>query len=789
VLVNGGPDSLLPLAGQGVVTRQPAVIAGDPLSVRPSLWAVTDGQRRVATAFGLTTQNVSYTYTATETNPPDDPLGGAGRAPRQLLPVPAAGHQTVAVLSGAAQVTASSYGSWITEEPQYDPVNAFDGNPATAWAEGDPYTPAGQWIQVTFDHALDLPAVIAAQLLVDSPAREVARTVQVSTAAGQVTTTLADTGARQLLRVPPGASTWLRVTITSASNVVPGDPGAGFTGLRIPGVRVIRYLQPAEDPAGSQAASAVYSFQQQPSATAGVLARTFQAPTSQQVTMTATAVATPGAGLSRLLARLAPGGPSTFRVAASSTWYSLPRYSPDNLFTSAGAPWIASPGDPSPLLRVSWQGTRTIREIVLRPAVGTAFPASVGIVSPQGTRVADVGRGGVVRLVPPLSTTSLYVLFPGALSLSPSTTGGLPAGLSRLEIPGLAGLHVAVPASRARFQLACGQGPTVSLDGTSYDTSVAGTVADLIQSRPVRVQLCTPGGQLTLSAGQHWLLATPSSAFAVTDLDLRVLTATSPAATSPASATGQRPVQVLTWQADRRSVRIGPGAESYVEVHENFNAGWTASLNGRPLAAVRLDGWQQAFVVPAGPGGVITLAYAPAAVYHAGLIASALALAALLGLALWPGRRRGTGGGAAPARAPEASAPEPWTPEPWVLPPPGIPPDRQDEPRHWPRGRLVARVLAVLAVLAALIWLVGGPVVLAVPVLAALGWWRPRWLPWVAFGAMVVAGVTAAAGSPTAIGSGAFSAEAQAAALVALTAALMPAAIITRAGDSGGAAS
>jgi len=159
VLVNGGPDSLLPLAGQGVVTTQPAVIAGDRLPVRPNLWAVTDGQRRADDDFGLTSQNVSFTYTATETNPPDDQFGGSGDPPRQLLPVSAAGHQTVAVLSGAAQVTASSYGSWLEEAPQYDPVNAFDGDPSTAWAEGSAYTPVGQWIQISFDHTLDLPAV------------------------------------------------------------------------------------------------------------------------------------------------------------------------------------------------------------------------------------------------------------------------------------------------------------------------------------------------------------------------------------------------------------------------------------------------------------------------------------------------------------------------------------------------------------------------------------------------------------------------------------------------------
>ena len=131
VLVNGGPDSLLQLAGQGVLTSQAAVIAGQKLAEPPSLWAITDGQRRADNDFGNTSNYQSFTYTANELNPADDPLGGAGAPPRQLLPVPAAGHQTVAVLSGAASVTASSDGTWLGESPQYDPVNAFDGNPAT----------------------------------------------------------------------------------------------------------------------------------------------------------------------------------------------------------------------------------------------------------------------------------------------------------------------------------------------------------------------------------------------------------------------------------------------------------------------------------------------------------------------------------------------------------------------------------------------------------------------------------------------------------------------------------
>ena len=252
VLVNGGPDSLLQLTGQHLLgASEPAIIAGDPLPVMPAQWAVTDGQRRADTLFGLVNSNVSDTYTATENNPVGaGQLGRAGGPPRQLLPVPAAGHQTVAVLSGAASVTASSYGSWIADTQQDDPVSAFDDDPATAWAEGSERTPVGQWIQIDFSGPVDLPAGVGIRLLDDSTDREIASVLQVSTAVGRVTTKVAATGAIQPLKVVPGRTRWLRITIAGARRVSLGYPGAGISDVLIPGVRVTRLLQPAEDPAG-----------------------------------------------------------------------------------------------------------------------------------------------------------------------------------------------------------------------------------------------------------------------------------------------------------------------------------------------------------------------------------------------------------------------------------------------------------------------------------------------------------------------------------------------------------
>ena len=819
--VNGGPDSLLQLEGQGVIGAQAAVIAGDSLAGRPALWAVTDGQRRADDAFGLINSNVSFTYTATETNPVDDALGGGGDPPRQLLPVPAAGHQTVAVLSGAVSVTASSYGSWISYEPQYDPVNAFDGNSATAWAEGSPFTPVGQWIQISFSHALDLPASIGVQLLVDGADRSVANELQVSTAQGQATTTLLPTNATQQLRVPPGRTGWLRITILGASNDVPGDPGAGISDVLIPGVKVTRYLQPAQSSAGTAAPAVAFSFQQSPPAPAGSgnsaatvpLARTFSLAKPAQLQVTASAVAQPSAKLNSLLDRLAPMAGPTLQVSATSTWESQPLFGPDNLFTAAQTPWIS--GSPNPSISLSWKGRRKISEIVVKPAQGlAAAPPEIQVTSPAGSRLAKVGAGGVATLSAPLTTSQLTISFPGWTSATPPGTGSgtAPLGLSKLSIPALSGLHVAGPTAATRFKLACGQGPSVTLDGKTIQTKVSGTLGDLESGLPVQVQLCTRGAAVALGGGRHSLLAAPGL-FTMTDMTLR----TAPA--EPARSTPARAVQVQSWQPDSRTVRIGPGQESYLEVHQSANAGWVATLDGKPLAPAVLDGWQQAFIVPAGAGGVITMTYAPSGVYHAGLLLSAVAILCLLALAVSGGaigrwalsRRRtagrpggiwhraaldlsgnagqlartssswpmlpqtaGTGGPLArtagtvglPAHTADTAGPLAYTAG-TVGPPARMAGGAGPLPR-------AARWAGLLAV-AVLIVLVGGPVVLAVPVLAVVAAVRPRLLPVISLAAMLTAGLIAAAAlDPAASGSGAFGPNAQACALVALAAALCP---------------
>ena len=523
VLVNGGPDSLLQLTGQGLLgPGQPAIIAGDPLPARPAQWAVTDGQRRADTLFGLVNSNVSYPYTAAETNPAGaGQLGRAGGPPRQLLPVPAAGHQTVAVLSGAASVTASSYGSWIADTQQDDPVNAFDGNPATAWAEGNEQTPVGQWIQISFSGPRSLPARVGISLLDDSTDREIASQLRVSTAAGSVLTPVAATGAIQPLNVVPGRTSWLRITIAAARRVSLAYPGAGISDVLIPGVRVTRLLEPAEDPAGRQAASVAFSFRQQvpspaafadPAATAP-MARAFTLAGPADLQLHADALALPGPGLDALLDRISPPGPGLLQVSVASTAGALPAGFPASLISgTGGVPWTAD--DASPVIHLSWPGQRRISSLIVRPAAGLpSTPLTVKITSPDGTRQASIPPGGLVRFTPPLTTDRIDVSFPRVRQATIVTSTGqletLPVRLSQLAVPALADLRPVTPPGSASFTLPCGQGPALTIDGRVLATSVSGTIGELSQYLPLQVRSCSPGGTLTLAAGRHTLTAAP----------------------------------------------------------------------------------------------------------------------------------------------------------------------------------------------------------------------------------------------------------------------------------------
>jgi arabinofuranan 3-O-arabinosyltransferase len=109
-------------------------------------------------------------------------------------------------------------------------------------------------------------------------------------------------------------------------------------------------------------------------------------------------------------------------------------------------------------------------------------------------------------------------------------------------------------------------------------------------------------------------------------------------APTPSASPAPQP-RLLHWGATNRSVQVSASTASLLVVHENQNAGWHATIDGKRLTATTVDGWQQAWLLPAGTSGVVHLVYAPQRTVIVGLAVGAAAALILIGLALWRRRR------------------------------------------------------------------------------------------------------------------------------------------------------
>ncbi|WP_250643632.1 alpha-(1-_3)-arabinofuranosyltransferase [Frankia sp. AiPa1] len=291
----------------------------------------------------------------------------------------------------------------------------------------------------------------------------------------------------------------------------------------------------------------------------------------------------------------------------------------------------------------------------------------------------------------------------------------------------------------------CGSGPSLIVDGKSYPLRITGRNSDVTSVNPVQVTLCTDDSQLHLSAGQHLVSVDRGDTSILVDALSLVAPGHEPS-TAPARTT-----KVGKWGSERRTVEIGAGSRAFLSVRENANTSWTAKLNGAELTPVRLDGWQQGWIVPAGVGGTIVIQNTPGEEYRRNLVVGLLLVLVLLALAVMPtptGRLRRR----------QDRLDEPLMP--WLLQLPGL-------------ARVPTRLAWVALVMVALV-LVAGPVALAVPVLVWAGRRWPAAPAWGAGLAMIGAGIAVAAAPNSSPGSdqGAFGAPTQLLGAFALAAAL-----------------
>ncbi|MDQ1038833.1 arabinofuranan 3-O-arabinosyltransferase [Streptomyces sp. V3I8] len=744
-VVSGGPEALLPLAADPALRARATVLTGDshPGLGTPGLQVVGDGLRRADTRFGLVDSNTSYTYTRGERNHSGS-YQDAGEEPHQILPTDGIRHQTVAELRGARSVTASSSGNWLYHLPQYDPVNAFDGNPDTAWAEGAVGSADGQWLRIGFTEKTEIPSSIRVTPLPQQSVRSAPTRVRVQTERGSRTSTLRADGSRQRIKAPEGPTSWLKVTVVDSTARHAGLSGAGFSEIGVPDVQVTRLLRLPRDAEGADAAAETISLHRatdpgsfSPTGTETGLHRRWTSRSAGTYTVAASAIPVPGDALDTLLYDVAPEQRDRVTASAGSTARLGTGLSPRNLtdgdLTTA---WIA--GD-DPTVRLSWPDKQAVGEVVLAPAGGLSTrPTEVNISSPDGAAVAGVDENGLVRFEP-ITTDRLEITVTETAPLTVHNPLAdedlqLPVGLTEAYVPALTDRYRTPVAVASRpFELPCGKGPTLAVDDELYETSAEGTVGDLVERRPVQLTLCQEGrtgDELSLGTGNHRVEAGDAGPLAVADVTL-----TRGALTTPTAL--ERELGIRDWLGDRREVTVGSGAASYLTTYENFNDGWKATLNGRELDPVRLDGWQQGWRIPAGEGGTVKLSYGPSTVYEAGLIGGGLAVLVLAGLVLL--RRR---------------SPNPDGPSP-APPPPG------------PVLGTVALTLVGIVI--------AGFLALLVPLLALLARRRHTLLVPLAFLALAGAGIAAAtgAGEPVAEGAGAFGRTAQLLALVGLFAGLV----------------
>ncbi|WP_344855613.1 alpha-(1-_3)-arabinofuranosyltransferase domain-containing protein, partial [Planomonospora alba] len=618
VRVTGAPEAVLDLADEGLLADDRAMLLGDEAgaeAVPAGDTVATDTLRRREILFGDLRRTATATFTEDQAPQRDTTA--------DLVEPEWEGAAAVAGYSGIAGVRASSAESDITaatgrRDPGRLPYAALDGDARTGWRSDGWNGAVGEWWEVRFVEDIEVPQITVAFERGLGPA---VAEIALETEAGTVRAPVSDTTDPQLVRPPVGRSSWLRIRVTRLAEEPRSRVGSrvGITEVAVPGVRAKRMISvPAsgKDEPGSvlltRQGSAPACMRGTSSWTCSpaleILGedgygfdREFQTRTSGERVVTGRAVLT-DPDTARLLTTVPGAHPE---VAASSTVTDHPavigRAAMDGDVRTV---WYAQPFDRAPRLTIRLAEPATLSRIrVLFPDTYLGQPpVRVSVRAGGRTTRSWVGADGLVSFAA-VRTSRLEITF-----TSPASR---PIEVAEIAVPGVEPLG---SLESRPLRLPCGYGPTLTVNGNTVPTRVVdGTLDDVASGRPVGYAACEP---VELTAGPVRVSASHTDAFRIRSVLLRATAGTRP--TEAARPVDAAPVSTEVWEQAERRVRVSVSEPSYLVVNENFNRGWTAELDGRPLTAVRLDGWRQAWEVPAG-SGVVTMRYGPDLAYRAAL--------------------------------------------------------------------------------------------------------------------------------------------------------------------------
>ncbi|WP_051399471.1 alpha-(1-_3)-arabinofuranosyltransferase domain-containing protein [Haloechinothrix halophila] len=662
--VSGGPESVLRLLDTGLLRqREPTILAGDADGLRTGRWLATDGLRHRERNVGRVRANLSQTMTVDEQPRQDRPA-------LDLLPVSGLSHKTLADYQGIRSVTASSAVSYAdavrVSDPSGQPFAAIDGNAYTTWQSSSFYGPQGQWLNVELDTPRQVEEVTL-RLVNDRRVGWPVTRVRITTDAGSVEHELSNGGTEARLPVASGLTGSVRVTILDvAANRQTGN--VGIAELDIPGVTAQRALRVPGDVDPAEGQPLAFSFSR------GSLPRyaCVTGHAGQRCDSGLTRFGEEPHGLHRLLrtpvtTRYEFGG-TVLPAFGGDHPVSLPGVELSSSTTLAGDPaagplaavdgnpattWIADVTDTRPTLRLRWQGQRKLTGLRLRTdeTSGAARPAEVVLSTPFTNRTVELDEQGHAPIDLVTDQLDVHLVAPAP---QPNDAGiTWPAGttgITELSLDG-AGDLLGEVGPDTPFTVPCGSGPPVTVDGFQYATSVSGTVGDVNDHRELRLGTCEDSeGGIELGPGSHEVHGGESASFVVQDLWLRPVRSSGPgesgaggaaaASASPDGPVVTRAVTVRQWDIGHRKLDVAAGESAVLTVPENANDGWVATVDGEPLRRTRVDGWQQAWLLPAGDATTVTLTFEPDTRYRQALLIGGLAALGLLIVLLVPARRR-----------------------------------------------------------------------------------------------------------------------------------------------------
>lgn len=622
--VAGAPESILDLQDEGLVgDEQATVLAGEP-GWRRQPDIVTDADQRRERAFGFINEALSSVLTA-------DEKYRNSRAAHDFPTVPHA-KQVVAEYDGLSGLTASSSQGYAdtfgSVTPQNGPYSAIDGDPDTRWVSSPATDPREQWLRLEFPEPRVVREVTVRPVVGDREMVPI-RSVEVVAGGQVVELDVNPSGARLTAEFDgrPVRSVEVKVTgVRSAeargqvaiAEVTVDDLEPRRT-LRLPyelGPEAI-YLLETEPP--RRACTTTLDLPDcdtrriRASEEPGGMDRTFTMPLSADVSVQGQVVARSTLASRRLLEPELAGQ----RVGSSSVYGDDPqvasRFAYDGNKTSA---WISADEDPSPTLTFEWDEPTTIDDVLIDAGGGPSSAPARAVLKANGETQEIFLGGDFAPEFEPVTTKRAEISFaprPGAEHVQ----------IAEIELKGAQVTRPFVASTPTGS--VCGFGPNVFVDDQQVKTRVIGTMGDVVNGIPMRFVGCAEAesdSTFELDRGTHRLTAPPNAEFDV----VRV---SGSGERAPASGTELRSVTVQQWDATERVVELGAGGETVLSLPENFNAGWTAHLGDRKLTPIRVDGWQQAWIVPAGNVGEVRLEYAPQPLYSL-LLPLGLALSGLV---------------------------------------------------------------------------------------------------------------------------------------------------------------